>query len=215
MTEPGKNAPGLTGFPTPEHVPDESGYMLFKFNGENDWAGLLLGAAQALTYDWNFYQWGALTPAEAAEAWRLIVQQAPYNLIETGVPTPFWDDATDVDDEEPAEVQTWYGYSPDPNAAPDELTFVEQASIWAFTGFIAVATLEVGAAPAILFNTIAPKFVLATRRGDLGEIIRILVDGQDAARVDTSAAAPGDIVRTTIIADPAYETHEIVMVQVS
>jgi hypothetical protein len=92
---------------------------------------------------------------------------------------------------------------------------VENALIWAFTGFLAVATLEVGAAPAILFRTIAPSFVLAVKRGDIGEVIRILVDGQEAARVDTSSASPGDVINIPVIADPTFDTHDIALVQVS
>jgi len=216
MPEPGKNAPGLRGFPTPNEVPGNEGYLVFRFNGENDWAGLLLGAAQALTYEWNFYQWGALTPAEAAEAWRVIVQEAPYNLLTSSkIPTPFWDDDADVDDEAEPDEQTWYGTVSDPEAPPDELDFVENALVWIFTGFIAAATLEVGAAPAILFRTIAPKFLIASKRGDLGEIIRIIVDGEEAARVDTSPYAPGEVIRTPIVADPDLAEHNVVIVQVS
>lgn len=79
MPAPGKNAPGLRGFPTPNSVPDESGYTVFRFPNDNEWVGLLLGAAQLLTKAYNFYQWGELTPDEAAAAWQVIVDQAPYN----------------------------------------------------------------------------------------------------------------------------------------
>ena len=82
--------------------------------------------------------------------------------------------------------------------------------------FLAVATWEIGAAPAILFHTIAPSFVLAIRRGDLGEVIRILVDGQDAAQVNTASASVGDVVRVPIVADPTVTTgHDIMIIQVS
>jgi hypothetical protein len=135
--------------------------------------------------------------------------------VPADIPTPFWDEDQDVNDEFPSETQPWYGYVTDPEAAPGELTLVEQSSIWAFTGFLALATWEIGAAPAVLFNTIAPSFVLAVRRGDVGEIVRILVDGQDAAQIDTTAMTEGDVVYQTIIADPAFETHDLMIVQVS
>jgi len=131
------------------------------------------------------------------------------------VPAPYWDASEDVDDDLPVDAQPWYGTVSDPEAPPDELDFVENAAIWAMTGFLAVATWEIGAAPAILFHTIAPRFVLATRRGDLGEIIRILVDGEEAARVDTSSASEGDVIRTPIVPPASDDGHDIMIVQVS
>lgn len=131
------------------------------------------------------------------------------------VPTPFWDEDSEVDDELPDDAQPWYGTVSDPEAPQDELDFVENAAIFAITGFLAIATWEIGAAPAILFHTIAPKFVLAMRRGDAGEIIRILVDGQEAARVDTSASAPGDVIRVPVVANQELDGHDIAIVQVS
>ncbi len=93
---------------------------------------------------------------------------------------------------------------------PAALTFVENAGIWAITGFIAYSG-DIGAA--IFFHTIAPRFVLAWRRGDVGEIIRVVVDSADAAQVDTSAASPGDIVRVPIIADPDLSSHDILLLR--
>jgi len=55
----------------------------------------------------------------------------------------------------------------------------------------------------------------AVRRGDLGEIIRIIVDGEEAARVDTSPAAAGDVLRVEIVGDPDLDGHDIAIVQVS
>lgn len=215
MTLPGKLEPGLKGFPTPNDVPEDVGYIVFYFPNSNDWAGLLLGAVKELTHEYNFYQWGELTPDEAAEAWKDIVTAAPYNLLPSSVPTPFWDTDDDVDDELPVDAQPWYGYVADPTLPADELTFVEQAGIWGITGFLAFATFEVGFAPAILFHTIAPKFALAFRRGDVGELIRIVVDGVELSRVDTTPAAAGDVVRVQVIADPEIEEHALLLVQES
>lgn len=212
---PGKEFPGQKGFPTPDDTPLTEGYLLFKFPDSNDWAGVLLGAAQALTYEWNWYNWGEMLPFEAADAWKDIVNQAPYNLVERGAPTPYWDTDDDVDDELPADEQPWYGYVEDPEAPPDELTFVEQFGIWGITGFLAFATWEVGFAPAIIFNSIAPKFVLAFKRGDVGEVIRIIVDANEAAMVDTSAAAPGDVLRVPIIAGDDETSRQITIIQVT
>lgn len=131
-----------------------------------------------------------------------------------GIPTPYWDDAADVDDQLSAEEQVWYGYVADPSAEPEELTFIENAAIWAFTGFIAYASWEVGFAPAVVFHTIAPRFVLAWKRGDVGEIIRVIVDGAEAGVVDTTDAAEGELVEFNVVADQSLETHELLLVQV-
>lgn len=214
MPTPGKNAPGLKGFPTPDTA-DADGYLLFIFPSNNDWAGLLLGAAGELANPYNWYEWGSLTPDEAADAWRQIIIQAPYNLQESGIPAPYWDDAEDADDELPPDEQPWYGYVTDPEAPPDELTFIENAAIWAFTGFVAFATLEVGAYPAVVFNTLAKRWVMAFKREDLGEIIRVLVDSVEVGRVDTSTVAEGEIIRVHVVGDPDEELHTIQLVQVS
>jgi len=219
MPTPGKNYEGQRGFPTPNSTPETSACRTFRVPASDEWLGLLMAAVESLTKDYNYYNWGALTPDETALAWNdILIEAWEHSFTDgcpSGIPTPYWDEDSDVDDEYPSDMQPWYGTVDDPEAPPDELTFFENAAIWTFTGFLAVATIEVGAAPAILFNTIAPRFVLATRRGDLGEIIRILVDGQEAARVDTSSYSPGDVIRTNILADPEIETHEILMVQVS
>jgi len=73
-----KNAPGLRGFPTPDDMPPDGGYVVFRVPKDNQWAGLILGAAQLLSYSYNFYESGDMTPDEAAEVFRQIVDQAPY-----------------------------------------------------------------------------------------------------------------------------------------
>ena len=47
---------------------------------DKEWAQYLLGALEVMQYAQNWYESGDLTPEEAAEAFRLIVQDAPYNL---------------------------------------------------------------------------------------------------------------------------------------
>jgi len=80
MTEPGKNAPGLTGFPTPNEAAETAAYLLLYFQDET-WAQYALGALKALTVGYNWYKSGDLDVDEAAEAFRLIVQQAPLNKL--------------------------------------------------------------------------------------------------------------------------------------
>lgn len=181
------------------------------------WAEVLAAACMALLQPstWQGEHDDIITAQNRAND-LLIALQTPVTPPDDEVPSPYWDEDSDVDDAEPTDVQTWYGTVSDPEAPPVELDFVENAAVWAFTGFLALATWEIGAAPAILFHTIAPRFLLATKRGDFGEIIRILVDGEEAARVDTSGYAPGDVIRTPIVGNPAIETgHDIMIVQVS
>lgn len=160
---------------------------------------------------------GEQTPMEAAEMYAAVLDQAlgvECPSGEGGIPTPFWDEALDVDDQETSEAQGWYGHVTDPEAPPEELTFIENAAIWAFTGFVAFATYEVGLAPAILFHTIAPRFVLAWKRGDVGEIIRVIIDGAEAGTVDTTSAGVGDLVEFNVVGDQDLSTHELLLVQI-
>jgi len=80
MTEPGKNAPGLKGFPTPNEAAETASYLLLYFQ-DKEWAQYALGALKALTVGYNWYKSGDLDVDEAAEAFRLIVQDAPYNHL--------------------------------------------------------------------------------------------------------------------------------------
>ena len=127
------------------------------------------------------------------------------------IQTPFWDSATDVDDDATPELQTWYGEVTDPDAAAGELTFFENLAVWTFTGLLAVGATP---AAAILFNTIAPRFVLAMRGDDFGEVIRIVADGQDMARVDTTGRA-GEVIRVPIALDESISPHELIILRQS
>lgn len=208
--------PWIRLYLTPNEIP--LGVFCRQFNVPDNptWNALMDGALTPLMEADAWRKLGALEPEECAERWREMLYEswAAVSCV-TGVPTPFWDSDSEVDDELPADTQTWYGYVTNPEAAQSEFTFFENALIWSFTGFIALATLEVGAAPAILFNTVAKKMVIANRRGDVGEIIRIWIDGGMAAEVDTSGYASGDVIRTSIVGDASLETHSIAIVQVS
>lgn len=219
---PGTNSyPNADNYPTPSfptpipppEVDPEAGDLLYV--GYNPaWTEALEGALMQLMNPatWQGTDEEIVTAQNRANNLMWLLQH-PAEQQKT--PTPYWDDDTDVDDEAEPELQPWYGTVSDPEAPPGELTFVENAGVWAMTGFLAVATWEIGAAPAILFHTIAPRFVLAMRRGDLGEVIRILVDGEEAARVDTSGYAPDEVIRTPIVGNPELEGHDVMLVQVS
>jgi len=206
-------------FLTPPTLPEVEECRQLKIPSDKLWLGIFNAALLSTTYAYNYEQVHEtdLTPEEcAAYCYEKLLEYFDSAGCSTGVPSPYWDEDSDVDDQLPVDAQPWYGVVSDPEAPPEELDFVENAAIWAFTGFLAIATWEIGAAPAILFHTIAPSFLLATKRGDFGEIIRILVDGEEAATVDTSGYSPGDVIRTPIVANPAIETgHDIMIIQVS
>lgn len=204
---------------TPPTLPGE--YVCKSINIPNSfaWLGIFDNILLLATEKWMWQQApeSEVTVEQTIEYWNAVL--AAYwddAACATGgnIPTPFWDEAQDVDDEETPELQTWYGYVTDPEEDPEELTFVENAAIWAFTGFIAFASYEVGFAPAIVFHTIAPRFVLAWKRGDVGEVIRIIIDGADVGEVDTTDAAPGELVEYNVVGDQSLEEHELIIVQV-
>lgn len=203
-----------TPVPPPEVDPDAGELLYVGYNPA--WTEVIEGALMQLMNPatWQGDHDDIITAQNRANVLMWLLQE-PVDVGEVKAPTPYWDEDSDVPDEFPADVQPWYGYVTNPEAPQDELDFVEQFSIWAMTGFLAVATWEIGAAPAILFHTIAPRFVLAMRRGDLGEVIRILVDGEEQARVDTSSYAPGDVIRQSIFTDDSLAGHDIAIVQVS
>jgi len=200
MVTPGKNYPGQKGFPTPDTMPADQGCRVFRFPNNDDWAGLLMGAIQSLESPYNYYRWGALTEIEAADAWREYVAASFVEECAVEVPTPYWDDAQDLDDEATADTQIWYGIF--------DGTFQETIENFAIAGFIAYSG-QVGAA--ITFLTLAPRFRLAWKTGDVGGIIRVIIDGADAGTVDTFAVTEGTIERD-YVGDPEETEHQILMV---
>jgi len=172
-----------------------------------------MGAVAVLAEAWRWYPWGSLTADEAADAWNDIINEAYENSftdtcpVVQKTPTPYWDTDDDVDDEFDPDLQPWYGYVED--LGNPTTTFVEDAAIWATTGLLAVSATP---AAAILFHTIAPAFVVAVRRGEYAEIIRLYLDGEEAAEVDTSTVAEGELIRVTLAGDPEIETHALMLV---
>jgi len=128
MTDIGKFAQGLRGFPTPNAASDVESYLLFLFPDE-EWAQYVMGAVKDLALPYAWYESGDLDTWEAAAAFREILEQAPYNVLPLEMPAPWWDDdsADDSDDEAPRDMQPWYG---DIVILDDNLTFVENAFIW-------------------------------------------------------------------------------------
>jgi hypothetical protein len=195
----------------PDADPDSEPLVHADFSAA--WLPVLEGALdQLIQYgSWNTDDAGKLLAVNRAATLKELIATDALGTIDT----PYWDDSEDVDDELPIEEQPWYGTVTDPEAPADELDFVENAAVFALTGFLAIATWEVAAAPAILFHTIAPRFIIAMKRGDVGEIIRILVDGEEAARVDTTPYAEGDVIQQAIVAPDSETGHDLIVVQVS
>lgn len=174
-----------------------------------------MGALDALRKPYNWYINGALDQQESADLFAAILDAA-YAAAEDGAtcpadtPTPFWDSVSDADDSYPAgELTPWYGVADVAYASPPEVTFVEQAFIWLFAGFIAYSGAP-GAA--IAYLTIAPQFVIALKTGDIGAVVDIIVDASRVGRYDTHSDTPG-IMRIPVVGNPDNETHQIYIVK--
>ena len=176
------------------------------------WVGLVDGALSVLAEEGSWRQYGDMTPEDTALEFLNILSEAwaadDCGVSITSIPTPFWDDVTDTDDEAEPENQVWYGYVDDPQLPPDELTFIENAAIWAFTGLLALSGTP---AAAVVFNTVAPSFVLAMRGDDFAEVIRVIVDGIDMVMEQTSGN-PDELLQIPIFPDPAIEVHELMII---
>jgi len=133
----GKNAPGLKGFPTPDTATGISSYLLLYFQ-DKEWAQLALGALKTLTAGYNWYQSGELDPDEAAEAFRLIIQEAPYNKLPscslpTGQPlervNPVTGRIENVDDEGNWQADPSIPATPSrPHSTPEEMRCLGSAN---------------------------------------------------------------------------------------
>lgn len=216
--------PGQNVYPAPDNYPDSS----FKSPvpppdvdpGEGDllyvaynpaWTEVLEGAAMQLMNPatWQGDHDDVITALNRSNNLMVLLQQPVAPPDET-VDCPYWDDESDVDDEMNVDEQPWYGYVTNPDAPPDELDFVEDASIWALTGLLAVAIPVVGVAVAIAFRTIAPQMVVAVRKGDYGRIIRLYIDN---FLVNTVVGDGTDtIVNVPVFGDPALESHQLLLI---
>lgn len=198
----------------PDTDPDFPTTILVEYAPE--WQEVLMAAVdQLMQYStWKGTHEEKITAVNRANLLKWMLQN-PIEIEET-VPTPYWDSETDVDDEQPTEVQEWYGYVEDGAAPPGELSFIQDATIWILTGFVALVlspTLPVGAAAAVTFRTLAVRFTLAFNRGDLAEQFRVIIDAQEYGTVDTSDMAEGDIVELSVDGLEDADFHDIVIVR--
>ena len=198
--------------PAPDVDPDDAG-TLISVQYSWMWREVLMAAVDQLR---NVATWQGDHDAVVLAVDRATNLKDLLQLPVEIAPTPFWDDESDVEDSEPADMQPWYGQVSNPEAPAGELDFVESVALWFFTGIVALATFEVGGlAPAIVFHTTVEKFIILQKRGDAAQTIRFLVDGEDAKFVNTAPYSPGDIIETPIITPTTGGDHTLMIVQTS
>lgn len=203
------------GIMPPSVDPDVEPQILVQYSPE--WTPVLMAAVnQLLQYStWQGTHDDKITAVNRAELLRWQLQH-PVNVGDEEWPTPFWDEDTTVDDEQPETEQEWYGMVTNPSAPAGDLSFVQNAVIWLLTGFVAIAaspTLLGGAAAAIFFRTTAVRFTLAWNRGDVREIFRVVIDANDYATVDTDGMAIGDVIELNVDGLEDLSTHEITIIR--
>lgn len=223
MDFPGNFYPNPDNYPeasfpqelTPPAIdPDEGETILVAYSPE--WTQVLMAAVdQLLLYSsWEGTHDGKILAVNRASNLKFQLQN-PIDVGERDYPAPYWDSDEDVDDAMPADEQDWYGMVTNPSAPADELTFVENAVIWILTGFIALVlapSLPVGAAAAMTFRTLASRFTLAFRRGDIIEQIRIIIDAKDYGKIDTSTVGVGELIEIDINGLDEAAFHDIMLV---
>lgn len=225
MDFPGNSYPNIENYaegsfpqpiPPPDTDPDEPDLIYVAYSPE--WTKVLMAAVDQLGLysTWQGDRDAKILAVNRAQLlkWQL---QFPIEIAETEYPTPYWDDGTDVDDSLPIEEQDWYGEVTNPAAPADELTFVENAVIWLFTGFVAIAaapTLPGAAAAAIFFRTTAVRFTLAFNRGDVRELFRVVIDAVDYGEVDTIDLEYGDIVEIAVDGLEDLSEHDILLMRI-
>lgn len=199
-------------YPTPTDIPLETTCVTIALPESPAFIGLWIGVLLILCDPDNFVQFdGGISSETTAEIFRDALLDA-LTLEEIScpylVPSPYWDDATDNEEEEMSDVQTWYGAVTDWAAPIDELNFEQNIALWALTGFVAYAA---GIGSAIFFRTTAKKFVIAVEGADIPEIIRVIVDSAEY-NIDTTGKS-GQIVEQIVAADPDLEEHDVYVIK--
>lgn len=215
------NIYGVRGYLTPDNLPEDRHCRTFSIPNDVQWLSVFMGALLPLIYPENWQAYGELTPEESADGMLEVIWQA-YNQTSQGctlVEAPYWDTIGDADAEVPIDgVQTWYGYVvPTSSLArpalllddPPEYTFIERIQDWVIAAFIVYSGQP---AAAIFFLTIAPKFRLAWKTGDLGGLVRVFVDAVEYGRVDTYSPVPGEVHMDVYHTDPDIDEHELLII---
>jgi len=206
-----KEFPGV-GYPTPVSIPETTTWLTLNIPASDGWWAVTVGLLCSLMLEWNWQQFEDGLDRDVVTArWQQMLEDALEVASTTNscpapadVGTPYWDDVVEVDDNADPETQIWYGEVDDPTVVPTEATFRETLENYTFAGLLAIAGAP-GAA--IAFLTIAPKFRLAFKQGDIGKIIRIFVDASEVAEIEQDGS--GDLIEVDVVADPDLETHQI------
>lgn len=199
----------------PDVDPDDPDLELILVEYNPAWTAVLMAACDQLCQysAWVGTEDEKKLAVNRAQVLKILLQQPIGEDAE--VPAPYWDSDEDVDDEVPAADQDWYGMVTNPSAPANELTFVENAVIWIFTGFIALVlspALPAGVAAGLAFRTLATRFTLAFRRGDVLEQIRIVIDAKDYGTVNTGDVAEGEIIEIDVNGLDEADFHDILLV---
>lgn len=196
-------------FPQPVIAPDvepDDPDTMGQFCFSQEWVPVMLGALDQLLLQAT---WQGDVDTVLLAQQRAGVLKDLIGNPQCSVETPYWDDSTDVGDNESFETQTWYGVVTDLLEPPSDLTFVENAAIWAFTGLLAIG---VDVNLAIAFRTVAPSFYVAIRDGDFPEIINLYIDGGIAKSLTTPGTSSG-IISVPVIGDPSLDSHMLYVVK--
>lgn len=199
----------------PDVDPDDPDLEMILVEYNPEWTPVLMAAVdQLLQYaSWAGDHDAKILAVNRASNLKWMLQEPV--AVDEEIPAPYWDTDEDVDDEMPAEDQEWYGMVTNPTAPADELTFVENAVIWIFTGFIAlvlVPALPAGVAAGLAFRTLATRFTLSFRRGDIIEQIRIIIDAKDYGTVNTGDVAVGEVIDVDVNGIEDLSAHDILLV---
>jgi len=194
-------------FVTPPNAPTEQYCRSILVPNSPQWVGIITGLLYDLIWasNWENAEDGMTPEAAAAVGYDIWAQ---YVASECGggacdIPAPYWDDddADDADDEdEPDTPEDWYGY------IDETETWQERVEDWVIAAFIVAAGQP---AAAIQFLTIAPKFRLAFRKRDYGAIVKIFLDAEEYATVDTYSATP-DVAYIDVVAPSPSATLWVV-----
>jgi hypothetical protein len=163
---------------TPPNLPGGVQSRILEIPSSKEWLGIFNTALYQTTRYWNYEQVNEsdLSPQYVADiCYDIFLKYLDSSYTKNDV--PFWDDEdaadadADADDIANDPAYPWY----------------EQVSDWIIRGFIA-ATFSPGAA--VVYDTTIPRLRLALRKNDAGAIVRVLVDGVEAATVDTYSPTP-------------------------
>jgi hypothetical protein len=198
----------------PDVDPDEGETILVAYNP--DWSPVLAAACNQLQ---QYASWAGTHDEKvlAVERAANLKDQlmTPVDVPERDYPAPYWDEETDAEAEEPEGIQEWYGLVEDAAAPPDELTFVQNAVIWLFTGFVLIAaspSLVGSIGAAVAFRTLANRFVLSFNKGDVREQIRVIIDAKDYGNIDTDDIPDGEVMDMTINGLDDADFHDIMII---